>query len=63
MIYLLMIGVLTIGLLIVSGIQVSRSRRRWPALGVLDERYARGDINREEYLRKRRDIIETGDLD
>lgn len=31
--------------------------RRSPALEVLGERYARGEINRDEYLEKRRDIL------
>ena len=30
--------------------------RRPSALDVLEERYARGEINRDEYLEKRRDI-------
>jgi uncharacterized membrane protein len=28
-----------------------------PGLATLDERYARGDINRYEYLQKRNDIL------
>ena len=32
--------------------------RRSPALEVLEERYARGEINREEYLQKKRDITD-----
>jgi putative membrane protein len=32
-------------------------QRRSPGLDALEERYARGDINREEYLQKRRDIL------
>jgi putative membrane protein len=31
--------------------------RRSSGLDVLEERYARGEINREEYLQKRRDIL------
>jgi putative membrane protein len=31
-------------------------QRRSPGLDVLEERYARGEINRDEYLQKRRDI-------
>ncbi len=31
--------------------------RRSPGLDVLEERYARGEINRDEYLQKRRDIL------
>lgn len=33
------------------------SARRPPGLEVLEERYARGEINRDEYLQKRRDIL------
>jgi len=31
--------------------------RRSPGLDVLEERYARGEINRDEYLQKKRDIL------
>ena len=31
--------------------------RRSPALEVLEERYAHGEINRDEYLEKRHDIL------
>ena len=34
------------------------SQRRSTSLEVLEERYARGEINREEYLQKKRDIVE-----
>ena len=33
------------------------SARRSPALDLLEERYARGEINREEYLQKKGDIL------
>ena len=33
-----------------------RLERRSPGLDVLEERYARGEINRDEYLQKKRDI-------
>ena len=32
--------------------------RRSPGLEALEERYARGEINREEYLQKKRDITD-----
>jgi len=32
-----------------------------PALRSLDERYAKGDIDREEYLRRKRDILGMGE--
>jgi putative membrane protein len=35
----------------------SRMERRSAGLEALDERYARGEINREEYLQKRQDIL------
>ena len=35
----------------------SRLGRRPPGLDVLEERYARGEINRDEYLQKKRDIL------
>jgi putative membrane protein len=31
--------------------------RRPPGLDVLEERYARGEINRDEYLQKKRDML------
>jgi len=34
------------------------SQRRSTSLELLEERYARGEINREEYLQKKRDIVE-----
>ena len=37
--------------------QPSRWERRPAGLEALDERYARGEINRDEYLQKRRDIL------
>jgi putative membrane protein len=35
----------------------SRMERRSGGLEALDERYARGEINRDEYLQKKRDIL------
>jgi putative membrane protein len=35
----------------------SRLERRSAGLESLDERYARGEINRDEYLQKRQDIL------
>lgn len=34
-----------------------RSERRSAGLEALDERYARGEINRDDYLQRRRDIL------
>jgi len=35
----------------------SRLERRSSGLDVLEERYARGEINRDEYLQKKRDLL------
>jgi len=32
------------------------SRRHSPGLDVLEERYARGEIDRDEYLQKKKDL-------
>jgi uncharacterized membrane protein len=34
-----------------------RVGRRQPGLDVLEERYARGEINSDEYLQKKKDIV------
>ncbi len=38
------------------GIHLPGAGRRSPGLDVLEERYARGEINRDEYVQKKRDI-------
>jgi putative membrane protein len=38
------------------GREVAATGRRSPGLDALEERYARGEIKREEYLEKKRDI-------
>lgn len=39
-----------------GGAQRPRGHGHSPGLDALDERYAKGEINREEYLQKRRDL-------
>ena len=39
-----------------GGVGSNGPARRSPGLDVLEERYARGEINRDEYLQKKRDI-------
>lgn len=38
-------------------VRTNQAGRGSPGLDALDERYARGEINRDEYLQKRRDIL------
>jgi putative membrane protein len=40
-----------------NGGEYPRVARRPPGLDVLEERYARGEINRDEYLQKKKDIV------
>ena len=41
----------------VSAVQGAAGAHRSAGLDVLEERYARGEINRDEYLQKKRDIV------
>jgi putative membrane protein len=40
-----------------QGDQPPRREHRPPGLDVLEERYARGEINRDEYLQEKHDIL------
>jgi putative membrane protein len=40
-----------------TGASAGTSARRSIGLDVLEERYARGEINRDEYLQKKKDIL------
>lgn len=61
-----LIPLVFLGLIIAVVVLVVRSTRGWASaqaprrrshgLDVLEERYARGEINRDEYLEKKRDI-------
>ncbi|MEO6784197.1 MAG: SHOCT domain-containing protein [Bradyrhizobium sp.] len=42
------------------GRDVPMAERNYPALEVLEQRYARGEINREEYLGKKSDMLRPG---
>jgi putative membrane protein len=57
-VWLFIIGLLMLGTVIASIVQLLSAKRRSPGLKVLDERYARGEINRDEYLQKRDDLFE-----
>lgn len=60
-IWLIILAALVIGVMwlvrnMSSGANPSLGQHRSPGLDALEERYARGEIGREEYLQKRRDI-------
>lgn len=62
---------LVVGVLVAAGVALirwlihgtdrpSRGAQKPAALDVLDARYARGEIEREEYLQRRKDILDGG---
>ena len=56
----MLIGLLFLGLIVVLMIILThklRSEENRRAIDPLDERYAKGEIDREEYLQRRRDIL------
>ena len=62
-VWLILIGIVTVGIvwILLARIRRASSKRyvtgRSPGLGILDDRYARGEINRDEYVQKRKDIL------
>ena len=42
------------------GSDMPMAERNSPALEILEQRYARGEISREEYLGKRSDMLRSG---
>jgi putative membrane protein len=56
--WLVIIGVIVAGVAwFVRSQPLAGGQRGSTSLEVLEERYARGEINREEYLQKKRDIL------
>lgn len=53
--WLLILALLIAGVVWLLGSQ-SRGQRRSPGLETLEQRYARGEISREEYLQKKQDM-------
>ena len=62
-VWLLSVGIFIAGIVwAISALIRAYCRRRYRlrysrALGILEDRYARGEIDRDEYLQKRRDIF------
>lgn len=54
LVFAAVVALLAWGIRAVTGRDVDRTGNN--ALQILEERYARGEINREEYLAKRRDL-------
>ena len=58
LIWLLLIGLAVVGVIaIMRGLFSAKKGKSSGALKVLDERYARGEIDREEYLQRRKDLV------
>jgi len=56
--WLVILGVIVAGVVwFVRSQSLAGGQRPFTSLEVLEERYARGEINREEYLQKKRDIL------
>jgi putative membrane protein len=62
-VWLILIGIVTAGFvwLVLARTRRANSKRfvtrRSPGLEILEDRYARGEINRDEFLQKREDIL------
>ena len=56
---LFLIGLIAVVVLLARSATGTQSlgKRRSPGIDVLEERYARGEINSEEYLQKRKDML------
>jgi putative membrane protein len=55
--WLVILGAIITGVLWFVRSKPLAGDQRGSSLEVLEERYARGEINREEYLQKKRDIL------
>lgn len=54
--WLFLLALLILGVVLV--VRSSRSAEGSAALNLLNERYARGEIERDEYLQRKKDILE-----
>jgi putative membrane protein len=53
---LILAGLVAVATWFVRGMPQGRGGGRSPGLDALEERYAKGEIGREEYLQKKRDL-------
>ncbi|MAZ25485.1 MAG: hypothetical protein CL868_00195 [Cytophagaceae bacterium] len=54
--WLILIGVIILGVFIYSGRKNKKLKKRKDALKILDERYAKGEITKEEYVERKETI-------
>ena len=57
--WLILIGVIILGVFIYSGRKNKKLKKRKDALKILDERYAKGEITKEEYVEHKETINPT----
>ncbi len=57
--WLILIGVIILGVFIYSGRKNKKLKKRKDALKILDERYAKGEITKEEYVERKGTINST----
>ncbi|MDT0651086.1 SHOCT domain-containing protein [Autumnicola edwardsiae] len=57
--WLILIGVIILGVFIYSGRKNKKLKKRKDALKILDERYAKGEITKEEYIERKETINPT----
>lgn len=58
MIFVWLVPILLIALVILYGTRGRNEKPERTPLGILEARYARGEIEREEFLKRRADLVE-----
>ena len=57
--WLILLGVIILCIVIYSGRKQQKKKKRKDALKILDERYAKGEITKEEYIERKEMINPT----